>query len=194
MTQERNIDSNLILVGVRAREARRNMGETLDGLAARTGLSKGLLSKIENFRTIPSLPVLARIAAALGVDMGELVKGIGADSSKQYILVKAGERERVERDNAPGFIYEALTVKPSGDAVVQTFVLTVTPGAKRDMVCTDGDEFIFILDGELDFKIGAETIKMSRGDSLYFDGRLPHVPVNNTQNNASLLAVYILNG
>ncbi|OGV46214.1 MAG: hypothetical protein A2017_12445 [Lentisphaerae bacterium GWF2_44_16] len=192
MSREKNVDSNLILVGIRMREARKTRGMTLDELSLETGLSKGLLSKIENFRSIPSLPVLAQIAHSLSIDMAELVKGIGTDNSKPYIFVKANEREHVERDNAEGFIYQPLTVKSTGDSVLETFVLTLKPDAKRSMVSTDGDEFIYILDGALDFILGEERIKMSKGDALYFDGRIAHVPENHSGREASLLAVYIL--
>lgn len=193
MNKERNVDSNLILVGVRIREARKTRGRTLDELSLETGLSKGLLSKIENFRAIPSLPVLAQIAHSLSIDMAELVKGIGIDNSKPYIFVKASERTEVERDNAEGFIYQPLTVKSAGNSVIETFVLTLKPDAKRSMVSTEGDEFIYILDGKIDFIIGEERIRMNQGDALYFDGRIPHVPENNSGKKASLIAVYILN-
>ena len=193
MAKERKVDNDLILVGLRAREARKARGETLDDLAARTGLSKGLLSKIENFRAIPSLPVLAQLAAALGVDMAELVKGIGAGDGKPYELVKAGARTPVERDDAVGFLYEAMTARATGDMVVQTFTLTVKPGAKRAMVCTEGEQFIYILSGELDFVLGEERLAMRQGDALAFDGRVPHVPENHGGGDASLLAVYVLN-
>lgn len=192
MSRERKIDSNLILVGIRMREARKTRGMTLDELSLETGLTKGLLSKVENFRAIPSLPVLAKIAHSLKIDMAELVKGIGTDNSKPYILVKADERSGVERDNAEGFIYQPLTVKSAGDSVIETFVLTLMPDAKRSMVSTEGDEFIYILDGTLDFILGEERIKMNKGDALYFDGRIAHVPENHSGREASLLAVYIL--
>lgn len=194
MNRDRDIDNNLILVGIRIREARRIRGMTLDELADQTGLSKGLLSKVENFRAIPSLPVLAKIAASLSIDMAELVRGIGTDQSKPYILVRADERTKVERDEAVGFSYEALTVKSGGDTVVETFVLTLKPDARRKPVTTEGEQFIYILDGSIQFVLGEEKLKMKKGDSLYFDGRIPHLPENHTRKQASLLAVYILKG
>lgn len=192
MNKERNIDPNLILVGIRIREVRKTRGITLDELSLETGLSKGLLSKIENFRAIPSLPVLAQITHSLSIDMAELVKGIGMDNSKPYIFVKADERSGVERDNAEGFIYQPLTVKSVGNSVIETFILTLKPDAKRSMVSTEGDQFIYILDGAIDFILGEERISMSKGDALYFDGRILHVPENHSGREASLLAVYIL--
>ena len=193
MAKERKVDSNLIQVGLRVREARKARGETLDDLAVKTGLSKGLLSKVENFRALPSLPVLAQIATALGVDMAELVKGIGADSSKPYVLVRADERTPVDRDDAVGFRYEAMTARGSVDSLVQTFVLTIKPGGRRSLVSTEGEQFVYLLSGTLDFVIGDERVAMRPGDALAFDGRVPHVPENHGETNAELLAVYILN-
>ncbi|MBF0244156.1 MAG: helix-turn-helix transcriptional regulator, partial [Planctomycetes bacterium] len=90
----------LIQVCQRLQKARKACGFTLDELARRTLLSKSLLSKIENFRSIPSLPVLATLAQALSVDMAELVQGIGAESEESCCLVKAGDRTLVDRDDA----------------------------------------------------------------------------------------------
>jgi transcriptional regulator with XRE-family HTH domain len=92
------VNNDLICIGRRIREARRVRELTLDQIARRTGLSKGLLSKIENFRTIPSLPVLAQIAGSLNLDMGELVKGIGVDVAPPYEVIKSADRKVVERD------------------------------------------------------------------------------------------------
>lgn len=183
---------DLIQLGLRIREARRTRNLTLETLARRIGLTKGLLSKIENFRAVPSLPVLAKIAEGLGVDMSELVKGISGARSEPYVLVRAGERAVVERDDAVGFRYQALVNRPAGDSVFEAFVLTLRPGARRAMISTEGDEFLYILEGCIEFHLGKVTVSLNSGDALFFDGRIPHVPRNLTRRPATLLAVYLV--
>ena len=66
------MNDDLLVLGGRLREIRKKKGLTLQQLADRTGLTAGLLSKIENLRTSPSLPVLSDLATALGTDMADL--------------------------------------------------------------------------------------------------------------------------
>lgn len=175
------------------RELRKQRALTLDVLARRTGLSKGLLSKFENFRAVPSLPVLVRIAQNLNVDASELLRGVGgAASAKPYLLIKANQRTPTERDHAIGFAHEALATRPVGNIVFEAFVLTIGRNARRKMVTTEGEQFVFVLEGRLQFQVGKEPVGLLKGDALFFDGRLPHVPRNTGKSPAVLLAIYLL--
>ena len=179
-------------IGLRIRQARRERELTLADIARRTGLSKGLLSKIENFRTLPSLPVLAGIARSLNIGMEYLVKNAGFETSASHQLVRANHRVPVKREKSRGFKYAALISRPLGDIGFESFVLTLEPGAKRKPVSTDGDEFIFMLKGEIQFVVGKEKFLLSAGDAFYFDGRVPHVPLNLAKSSAELLVIYLL--
>ena len=185
--------NDLLQVGLRLRQTRQGRGMTLDELASRCGLSKGLLSKIENFRSVPSLPVLATICEHLNVDMGQIVEGIGQSQPTPYLLVKKTDRQTIEREDAIGFNYEMLTGQTVNDLVFESFVLTIAPGAHRKRVTTEGLQWIMILDGRIDFELGQEHIAMEQGDVLQFDGRIPHVPLNVTEQPACLLALYLIN-
>lgn len=183
---------DLVQIGLRIRRERQARGLTLADVAGQCGLTKGLLSKIENFRAIPSLPVLAGIAQALGVDLAELVRGVGAAAETPYLLLRAADRQAVERDEAVGFMHEPLLARPVGEWVFEVMVLTVQPGGRRRPVTTDGLQFIYLLDGELLFQLGEDRLELKAGDALYFDGSVPHVPLNETSVPARLLAVYLL--
>ncbi|MBU4366714.1 MAG: XRE family transcriptional regulator, partial [Verrucomicrobia bacterium] len=155
-------------------------------------LSRGLLSKIENFRTLPSLPVLSAIARSLNIGMDNLVKNVGAETSAPHQLVRANHRVPVKREKSRGFKYATLLARPLGNIGFESFVLTLEPGAKRKPVTTDGDEFIFVLKGEIRFIAGKEEFRLFAGDVFYFDGRVPHVPLNLTKSSAELLVIYLL--
>jgi len=185
-------DNSLFKIGLNIRQARRKRELTLSDLAQHTGLSKGLLSKIENFRTLPSLPVLAAIARSLNLKLENLVEGIGVAAKTAGQFVGVADRLPFKREKARGFHYAALIAQTLGNIGFESVVLTLKPGAKREPVSTDGHEFIFMLKGEVMFRVGSEAIKLSKGDAYYFDGRLPHTPQNLTNSSAELLAIYLL--
>ncbi len=185
--------NDLIRIGLRLRHARKALGLTLDVLAGRTGLSKGLLSRVENFRAVPSLPVLAGICQSLNLDMGDVVKGIGVDETAPYTLVRLDDREVIQREDSVGFIYESMVSRSLDHTVFESFMLTVEPHAKRKPVTAEGHQMIFVLEGEADFKLGLDTIALGKGDTIFFDGRIPHVMLNHGSKNAKFLAIYLLN-
>lgn len=76
--------------------------------------------------------------------------------------------------------------------VVEAVILDLQPGAKRNFVTTDGYEFKYVLSGTVECHIGEHVVEMQAGDSLFFDGRIPHVPVNVSDKDCSMLGVYLL--
>ena len=192
MRKNLNADNSLFNIGLNIRKARRKRELTLSAIARHTGISKGLLSKIENFRTLPSLPVLAAIARSLNLKLENLVEGIGVEAKTAGQFVGVAGRLPFKREKARGFHYAALIACALGDIGFESVVLTLLPGAKRKPVSTDGHEFIFMLKGKIIFRVGSETIKLSAGDAFYFDGRLPHTPQNSTTSTAELLVIYLL--
>ena len=183
---------HLSFLGSRLREQRRSRRLTLRELAHRTGLSAGLISKIENFRTIPSLPVLLSIARELRLDPAKLFEGIGAEVRRPWILVRAGEGAPVERESNHGMSYRMLLESGTTASEFQLMLISVSPGAKRKTVTGTAMELLYMLSGELDFRVGADTIPLRRGDTLFFDGSQPHVPVNNSGEEALALVLYLV--
>lgn len=182
----------LIDIGLRIREERKRQRLTLDALAARSSLSKGLLSRIENFRAVPSLPVLADIARSLDVDMSELVRGIGASDNCDHLLVRAGRGRVLEREKSIGFHYASIFSRALAGSHMEMFVLRLEPGARRRLLTTNGEQIVYALAGAVDFKLGARTVRLKPGDALFFNGRVPHAPANPGRRPAQLLALYFL--
>ena len=71
-------------------------------------------------------------------------------------------------------------------------LLKLEPNAKREMVTTDGMEFIYLIEGEISYKLDTTEFNMSTGDSLFFDGRIPHLKINKSTKEAKILVVYLL--
>ncbi|MBF0244671.1 MAG: cupin domain-containing protein, partial [Planctomycetes bacterium] len=79
-----------------------------------------------------------------------------------------------------------------GRDYLEVFLLTLEPGAKRRLSSSDGQQFIFMLAGGIEFRHGEKLYTLEEGDALYFDGRIPHVPLNPGKKNARFLSVYLL--
>ena len=88
-----------------------------------------------------------------------------------------------------GFIYKSLA-KGKNSKTMEPFLLEIPARATRKSVCTNGDEFIYVLEGIVDFHLGRDIVHMKAGDSLYFEGEIPHFPENITDKRALLLVVY----
>ena len=188
------MNEDLTALGGRLREIRRKKGLTLQQLADRTGLTAGLISKIENLRTSPSLPVLSDLAKALETDMAELFLAAGtADGNRKWRYFPAGSFRTIDREDNRGFAYKLIfESRLSGDRQ-QVMLVEVEPGAKREPVSGDGNEILYMISGRLIYRIGEDCIDFGPGDVLFFDSSEPHVPENPGTEKAVLLAVYHLN-
>ena len=174
---------------IKALRQKKNL--TLDMLAEKTGTTKGFLSQLENYRTSLSLPILYKIAEALEEEPATLLKSIGKYTP--YALTRAGTGLKTEREYPEsGFKYFALA-KDKSLKMLDPFLLELPPGSKRKNVTTNGDEFIYVLEGSFNFFLDNEEILMKEGDSLYFDGSIPHHPENNSKKAAKLIVIYALN-
>lgn len=184
--------NDLKVLGQRIQQTRKMRKFTLEELANKAGVSKALISKIENYRTVPSLPVLIRIATSMDIDVGELVKGLGSNTLPPHIVSKASERSSTERDDSFHFFYEMLISRAVGNIFFDSHLLTLAPDSKRSQVTTEGHQFVFMTEGAVDFVIGQETYHLEKGDAMFFDGRIPHVPQCASPTKAQMLAIYLL--
>ncbi|WP_170154592.1 helix-turn-helix domain-containing protein [Mangrovibacterium diazotrophicum] len=180
-------------VGKRIKEIRLQKEMKLVDLAIKSGISKGLLSRIENGRTIPSLPVLFNIITTLNENPSSFFETMGQGSNSPfYMLLKKEEYSAIEKEDSVGFNYFSIFSRSFSDFTFNAVLLLLEPDAKREMVTTDGMEFIYLASGNIEYKLGDETISMEEGDSLFFDGRVPHLKINNSEQTARILVIYLL--
>jgi len=187
------VNDLFINIGSKIKQIRQGNNYTLTEIATKAGVSKGLISKIENGRAIPSLPVLFRIIKALTIDLSVFFEGISDFPSNGYIHRKASEYVPVEKEDSQGFSYFSIINESFDNISFQTSVLKLAPGAVREKVVTDGYTFLYVIDGYIDYLLDTDFIKLTTGDSLFFDGKIPHVPKNNNTQPATILIVYLLN-
>ncbi|MGF1637246.1 MAG: helix-turn-helix domain-containing protein [Cyclobacteriaceae bacterium] len=182
----------LVKIGERIKDLRKDKKMKVSDLALHSGISKGMLSKIENARSIPSLPVLMSILQALKTEPGDFFVGLKLNTQGNIIHKKVNDYLPTEKEDAIGFLYHQILSKNLKNYTLDVVLLTLAPGNKRDLVVTDGLELKYMLKGEVQYIIGDEVIDFKEGETLFFDGRIPHVPVNKTDNEAIILVVYLL--
>lgn len=163
------------LIGTRIADKRAELGITLERLAAATGFSKGYLSKIENSRKVPPIGSLSRIAAALRTDITELLHTPAAALDGGLSVVRAGERRPVVRGGtAFGYDYVSLADNRR-DKKMEPFLFTFPSQIDKYVFFEhDGEEFMFVLGGRVEWQAGSRKLVLEPGDSIYFDARLPH--------------------
>jgi transcriptional regulator with XRE-family HTH domain len=163
-------------IGGRLREERRRLGLTLQDVADRSGLSLGMISKIENAQTSPSLRTLARLSRALEVPITTFFRGFEEERDASY--VRAGEGiELVRQGTRHGHRYELLAAAKGAQRRVQPFLVTLTEQRETfPLFQHDGVEFLYGLEGSFVYRYGRQTYEMKPGDSLMFDGQIPHGP------------------
>ncbi|MBK8121161.1 MAG: helix-turn-helix domain-containing protein [Sulfuritalea sp.] len=164
-------------LGNAVRDLRQRHGLTIADVAERAAISRGMLSKIENAQTATSLDTLTRLARALGVSLSTLFRNYDVpDGSAQ--LVKNGEgMEVVRRGTKRGHTYHLLAYDQGPTKVFEPFLITIdSESATFPVFEHPGTEFIYMLEGRMEYRHGQHTYLLTPGDSLTFRGEVPHGP------------------
>ncbi|WP_028310934.1 helix-turn-helix domain-containing protein [Derxia gummosa] len=164
-------------VGAAIRELRKRHELTIAQLSEQTGVSRGMLSKIETGQTTASLDTLARIARALGVSMAMLFSRYDAVGASAQHIKKGAGMEVVRRGTKSGHTYHLLSYDTGPTKLFEPFLITMDDDSQRyPTFHHPGSEFIYMLEGELEYRCGQQTYLLEPGDSLTFQGTVPHGP------------------
>lgn len=181
----------LLQISNRIKERRREKNITVQELASRANVSKGLISQIENSRTIPSLMVLIDIIKALEIDLNEFFRNIRTKDNYLPVVVKRrNEYEPFEKEHANGFNYQRIFSQVISHSTIDFVILELEPDATRPLVQTEAFEYKYILTGRVEYQFDENYIILDQGDSMLFDGRIPHTPKNLGTEKASMLVIY----
>lgn len=167
-----------VAIGREVRAFRKQQGITVAELAKLTDLSIGMLSKIENGNTSPSLTTLQTLANALSVPLTAFFRGY--EENREALLTKAGQGVEIDRAGTrAGHQYNLLghIGSNSSGVIVEPYLLTLTQ--ESDTFKTfqhEGIEMIYMLEGKLDYLHGNKIYALEPGDTLYFDADAPHGP------------------
>lgn len=160
------------------RDLRLQRGLTVADMAEHVGISKAMLSKIENAQTSCSLSTLAALARGLDVPVTSLFRG--ADTERQASFVKAGRGTRIVRNGSQaGHKYQLLGTLRGEHKRLESLLVTLTASSKTyPLFQHPGTEFIYMLEGRMDYGHGHAVYRLTPGDSLQFDGEAAHGPVD----------------
>ncbi|MGJ8624644.1 MAG: helix-turn-helix domain-containing protein [Yoonia sp.] len=167
-----------VAIGREVRAHRRKQNITVADLSETTGLSIGMLSKIENGNTSPSLTTLQSLAHALSLPITTFFRGF--EEGRSAVHTKAGEGVELEREGTRAHHQYNLLGHIGSNAsgvIVEPYMITLSE--ESDIFPTfqhGGIETIYLLEGEVDYRHGETVYSLKPGDTLFFDADAPHGP------------------
>jgi transcriptional regulator with XRE-family HTH domain len=164
------------VIAERLREYRTQVGMTATHLGLESGLSKGMISKIENGQVSTSLATLTRLAAALGVPVTAFFRGL--DEERDVLFVRAGSGMDIAHRNArAGHRYQLLgSMRGPQKRMEPTLVTLMERTEVFPLYQHPGTEFLYMISGSMEYGVGSGIYLLEPGDSLQFDGEVPHGP------------------
>ena len=177
------------------RELRLKDNLTIAEVAAQAGISRGMVSKIENGQVSTSLETLSKIAQALGVSLAHLFRHYNMPSGGAQ-LVRTGEgKEVVRRGTRRGHTYHLLAYDQGPKKTFEPFLITMDDASEVFPTFEHpGTEFIHMLKGRIEYRHGLQTYILEPGDSLTFRGDIPHGPERLLELPIHFLSVIIYGG
>jgi transcriptional regulator with XRE-family HTH domain len=172
------LEVKALKIGSKVRELRQKKHYTLQDVAAKTGLSKPFLSQIENHHVVPPVATLLKLARAFDVGLAYFFQDeVGVD---RIAITRREERVRVERrphhrKGEVNYIYEALDTKKTNKHM-EPFLVEFPVQDTSEMIFMnhEGEEFLHVLEGTLEFRSIDRVEVLGPGDSIYFESELSH--------------------
>lgn len=164
-------------IGAQVREMRSALGMTMSELAKSASISVGMLSKIENGQTSPSLTTLQNLATALNIPLASFFAKY--DEKREASYVRAGEGLTIERRGSrSGHIYQLLGASLRNKVRMEPYLITLTGDSDAYPIFQHaGVEFLFMLEGCVVYRHGDQNYRLEPGDALFFDAEAPHGPL-----------------
>jgi len=173
-----SLEVKALKIGSKVRELRQKKHYTLQDVAGKTGLSKPFLSQIENHHVVPPVATLLKLARAFDVGLAYFFQDeVGVD---RIAITRRAERVRVERrphhrKGEVNYIYEALDTKKANKHM-EPFLVEFPVQDTSEMIFMnhEGEEFLHVLEGTLEFRTIDRVEVLEPGDSIYFESELSH--------------------
>jgi transcriptional regulator with XRE-family HTH domain len=163
---------------------RKARGLTLEELAKQCGLTKGYLSRIENGRQTPAVSTIQGIAAALDTDIADL---LGTTPKDQVSGLDMKKSNGSGSKTPEGYFFQPL-LNNFRNKFMSPFLMIIEKGGTKTF-SHDSEEFLYVVEGSVEFIYKGHTHPLTRGDSVYFDSREKHSFQNRHDEKAVLVAV-----
>ena len=170
------VDDMNMVIAQRIRECRQVRDQTVAHLAATSGISKGMMSKIENGQASPSLATLGSIARALEVPVTALFRGLEEEHDALYVAAGKG-LEIIREGTRAGHRYQLLGTMRGVNRRMEPLLVTLSQKQEVfPLFQHPGTELLYMLEGALEYGHGNARYVLRPGDTLQFDGEIPHGP------------------
>lgn len=169
-------------IGSMLRQRRKALGMTLKDLAAKSGLSSPFISQAERNQTTPSIVSLTKLADALDVDLKYFME-VPHDKS---IVHRADDLRVIELDS-PVTYFNMSSNLP--DKQMDVILMSIPPGHDFPTDRRAGEDFLYVVEGELEAEVGDVKTTLRKGDGMHFDSRIPHTAKNTSKSVVTLLYV-----
>lgn len=180
-------------IGKKVKALRDGQNLSLQELAQKANIEESVISNIENFRIIPDILLLNRVAIGLGIGLPELINDLsGFLLDEPYILIRREDREPLDRADSHGVDYEIIMTKYMRNCLFTPAVVTIRKGVSRPPVITNALEFIYVLSGAVTTVIDNAAVTLLAGDVLFYDAELPHSLKNNFEEDCVMLCIYLM--
>lgn len=158
------------------KKTRKDKGYTLNHLGELTGLSKGLLSRIENYQVSPPIATLSKISHGLEVPIGIFFETNEDNCDEKYAVTPKNSRKRVNKQEADAELNYYSLSSLRKKKLIEPFLVKypVINRQPAKLYEHPGEEFLFVLNGTVEFIYGKKTIRLKSGDAVHFDPATPH--------------------
>ncbi len=188
---EKAKDERSLSHGDMLRAVREKRGFSLDELAARTGISRDALAQLEAGEFMLPLGQMIKLSKALSLRMADVI----SKGEEPFTIVKSDQRQSFSRfgkarESGYGYEYESLAAGKK-DREMEPFIVTLHPSGASEPSSHDGQEFIYVLEGEMEVVIEDTRDVLKAGDSVYYDSTSMHLVKAYGGKPAKILAVLI---
>lgn len=183
------------IVGSKIKGIRESKNLSIEEIAERSGLSTDQISSIENDQFLPSLGPLIKVARALGVRLGTFLDD---NDALGPVVCRATEREdnnSISFSNGAtearqNMIYHSLAKQKAGRHM-EPFIIDIQPSEEKEFKLSahEGEEFIYVMSGEVEIEYGKEKYTLKEGDSIFYDSIVKHHVHGAVGKAAKILAV-----
>ena len=189
------MSNNNTMVGSKIKGIRESKNISIDEIVESSGLSKDQIESIENGQNMPSLGPLIKIARALGVRLGTFMDD---NDSIGPVICRAEDREKDHSisfsndatDARKHMEYHPLAQQKAGRHM-EPFIIDIAPNDNLDykLSAHEGEEFIYVMEGDVELVYGKEVYTLKEGDSIFYDSIVKHHIHGAPGKSAKILAV-----
>ena len=182
---------NVAEIGARIGSIRKEKGLSLDALSKLTGFAVDLLADIEQNRVQPQLGTIIKLSKALDSAFGRLVSGVG---DRLYSVTRKNDQKIVSRSTSDKgrkqvYVYRSLAPEVQGRHM-EALIVQLEENPDPEMSVHEGEEFIYVLQGVVQLKIGQDSFDLTPSDSVYYLSTTPHLIAAKSGQATNLAVLY----